>query len=128
MPAPAPLPTGPLTPETVTTVAPTPTAVATPTPQVAAPPAPSTITYRVTGTRQLIDLVTIIYTDGQGALQTDLNVALPWTKSVVLDPGVTLGSVTANSLTGQLNCTISDAAGAVVAAQTNNTLIANCTK
>ena len=117
----------PLT-ETVTTVAPTPTAVATPTPQVAAPPAPSTITYRVTGTRQLIDLVTIIYTDGQGALQTDLNVALPWTKSVVLDPGVTLGSVTATSLTGQLNCTISDAAGAVVAAQTNNTLIANCTK
>ena len=128
MPAPAPLPTGPLTPETVTTVAPSPTAVATPTPQVAAPPAPSTITYRVTGTRQLIDLVTIIYTDGQGALQTDLNVALPWTKSVVLDPGVTLGSVTATSLTGQLNCTISDAAGAVVAAQTNNTLIANCTK
>jgi len=102
--------------------------VATPTPEVAAPPAPSTITYRVTGTRQLIDLVTIIYTDGQGALQTDLNVALPWTKSVVLDPGVTLGSVTATSLTGQLNCTISDAAGAVVAAQTNNTLIANCTK
>jgi hypothetical protein len=47
---------------------------------------------------------------------------------VVLDPGVTLGSVTATSLTGQLNCTISDAAGAVVAAQTNNTLIANCTK
>ena len=125
-PAPAPLPTGPLTPETVTTVTPAPSAEAAPPTEVA--PAPSTITYQVTGSRQLIDLVTVIYTDGQGALQTDLNVALPWTKSVVLNPGVTLGSVTATSLTGQLNCTITDAAGAVIAVQTTNSLIASCTK
>jgi hypothetical protein len=128
MPAPAPLPTGPLTPETVTTVAPSPSAEAAPPPEAAPAPAPSTITYQVTGSRQLIDLVTVIYTDGQGALQTELNVALPWSKSVVLDPGVTLGSVTATSVMGQLNCAITDAAGAVVAAQSNNTLIANCTK
>lgn len=126
-------PSTPLPPETVTTVAPSPTAQAAPVapPVVTVPPAaapPGTITYRVTGTRPLIDLVTVIYTDGQGALQTDVNVALPWTKAVTLDPGVTLGSVTATSLTGQLNCTIADAGGAVVAAQTNNSMIATCTK
>jgi hypothetical protein len=125
---PAPAPTAALTPETVTTVAPSPSAEAAPPPEAAPALAPSTITYQVTGNRQLIDLVTVIYTDGQGALQTELNVALPWTKSVVLDPGVTLGSVTATSVMGHLNCSITDAAGAVVAAQANNTLIANCTK
>ena len=41
---------------------------------------PRTVTYQVTGTRQLLDLVTVIYTDQQGALQTDVNVALPWTQ------------------------------------------------
>jgi hypothetical protein len=82
----------------------------------------------VTGSRQLIDLVTVIYTDGQGALQTDVNVALPWTKSMVLNPGVDLSSVTATSMLGQLNCSITDASGATVAAQNNNSMIATCTK
>ena len=77
---------------------------------------------------QLFDLVTVIYTDEQGALQTDVNVALPWTKTVVLDPGVTLNSVTATSVAGQLNCSITDASGTAIAAQTNNTMIANCTQ
>lgn len=122
-----------LSPETVTSVTPTPTASATPTPtstEAAPPPAadPRTITYQVTGNRQLLDLVTIIYTDHQGALQTEVNVALPWTKQVVLDPGVDLSSVTATSVAGQLNCTITDASGATVAAQNNNTMIANCTR
>jgi hypothetical protein len=72
--------------------------------------------------------VTVIYTDAQGALQTDVNVALPWNKTVVLDPGVTLGSVTATSVAGQLNCSITDASGATVAVQNNNTMIANCIK
>jgi hypothetical protein len=125
MPAPVPLPTAPLTPETVTTVSPTPTAVAVPT-QVA--PAPRTVTYQVTGSRQLIDLITVIYTDAQGALQTDVNVALPWTKQVVLNPGVELSSVTATSMLGQLNCSITDASGATVVAQNNNSMIATCTK
>lgn len=118
-----------LPPETVTTVSPT--AEATPAPTEAAPPpapSPRTITYRVTGNRSLIDLVTVIYTDQQGALQTDVNVALPWAKTVVLDPGVDLSSVTATSVTGQLNCSITDAAGALIAAQTNNSMIATCTK
>jgi hypothetical protein len=125
---PSPLPTaGPLAPETVSTVAPTPTAAET-TPPAVAPPAPRTITYQVTGSRQMLDLITVIYTDQQGALQTDLNVALPWSKTVVLDPGVDLTSVTATSLMGKLNCTITDAAGAMITAQTNNSMIATCTK
>ena len=129
--------------ETVTTVspAPSPTAEAPtaqaqppapvlPAPQ-AAPPAvapPGTVTYRITGSRQLIDLVTVIYTDQQGALVTDVNVALPWTKTVVLNPGVTLSSVTATSVAGQLNCSIVDANGTLVAAQNNNAIITNCTR
>jgi hypothetical protein len=113
----------------MTTVTPTASAPPSDTPTAAAPsPAPGTITYRVTGNRSLIDLVTVIYTDAQGALQTDVNVALPWAKTVVLDPGVTLSSVTATSLTGQLNCSITDASGAAIALQNNNTMIANCTK
>jgi hypothetical protein len=129
--APPAKPTAPLPAETVTTVSPTPTAADTPTvapPPEVVPPSPRTVTYRVTGTRQLFDLVTIIYTDNQGALQTDVNVALPWTKQIVLDPGVELKSVTATSVTGQLNCSITNGSGTVVAAQNNNTLIATCTQ
>lgn len=129
-------PTAPLSPETVTTVTPSPSATAAPAPGAppaeAAPPAatvsPNTITYRVTGNRQLIDLVTIVYTDAQGALQTDINVALPWAKTVVLNPGVQLKSVTATSVAGQLNCSITDASGAVIIAQANNSMITTCTQ
>ncbi|MFL6083733.1 MAG: hypothetical protein ACJ74F_11100 [Mycobacterium sp.] len=125
----APSPAATLPPETVTTVTPSASAPPSDAPTGAATaPAPNTITYRVTGNRNLIDLVTVIYTDAQGALQTDVNVALPWAKTVVLDPGVTLSSVTATSVAGQLNCSITDASGAAIAVQNNNTMIANCTK
>jgi hypothetical protein len=120
-------PAAPLPPETVTTVTPTASAPPSAAPTEAAP-SPRTITYTVTGNRQLIDLVTVIYTDQQGALQTDVNVALPWSRTVVLDPGVELSSVTATSVGGQLNCSITDASGAMIAAQSNNTMIATCTK
>ena len=123
----APPPAAALPPETVTTVTPTASAPPSAMPTEAAP-SPSTITYRVTGNRQLLDLVTVIYTDAQGALQTDVNVALPWSKTVVLDPGVALSSVTATSVVGQLNCSITDASGTAIAVQNNNTMIANCTK
>jgi len=128
-------PTASLAPETVTTVTPT---AAAPTPAEAVPPVdpaavpaaplPNTVTYRITGNKSLLDLVTVIYTDGQGALQTDVNVALPWAKTVTLNPGVTLSSVTATSVTGQLNCSISDGSGQPVAVQSNNTMITTCTK
>jgi hypothetical protein len=123
----APPPAAPLPPETVTTVTPSASAPPSAAPTDAAP-APHSVTYTVTGNRNLIDLVTIIYTDQQGALQTDVNVALPWSKTVVLDPGVELSSVTATSVAGQLNCTITDASGAMIAAQNNNSMIATCTK
>ena len=126
---PLPIPSAPLSPETVTTIAPSPTAIATADP---APPAaalaPTSVTYQVTGTRPLLDLVTVVYTDGRGALQTDFNVALPWSRTVTLDPGVELKSVTATSLTGQLNCSITDASGAAIAAQSTNSMITTCTR
>ncbi|MCZ0728897.1 MmpS family transport accessory protein [Mycolicibacterium iranicum] len=126
--------------ETVTTITPTaetpvpaPTTPAPllPAPQAAPPPAaaaPGTVTYRITGNRALLDLVTVIYTDAQGALQTDVNAALPWSKTIVLNPGVTLSSVTATSVSGQLNCAILDANGSLIAVQNNNSIITNCTR
>ena len=118
--------------ETITSVSPTPTAAAPSTvPTEAAPPPaadPRTVTYQVTGSRQFLDLVTVIYTDQQGALRTDVNVALPWTKQIVLDPGVELSSVTATSVSGQLNCAITNGSGTTLAAQNNNSIITNCTR
>ncbi len=141
-----PRPTAPtaLPPETVTTVtpsrkpSPTPTAGPTDAPTVIPPPvaAPSvppevaarTFVYRVTGTKQIFDLVSIIYTDAQGTPQTDLNVSLPWSKTVVMNPGVQIRSVVATSLTGRLNCSITDGAGQPVAMSTSNSMIATCTR
>lgn len=134
--APPPPPVASLSPETVTTVAPTPPVGsppvgAAPVPVEAAPvPAvsPRTVTYQVNGTRSLLDLVTVVYTDGQGALQTQFNVALPWVRSVTLDPGVELTSVTATSLTGKLNCSVTDANGVTLVSQNSGSMIATCTK
>ncbi|WP_422748946.1 MmpS family transport accessory protein [Mycobacterium sp. WMMD1722] len=134
-----PAPPARLSPETVTTVTPTPrtpapsaTLAPEPLPTAAAAPVPladpRTITYTVAGNKQLIDLVTVIYTDQQGALQTELNVALPWSKTVTLDPGVQLKSVTATSVGGQLTCAITDTAGTTLVAQTNPSMLATCTQ
>ncbi|VCT88887.1 putative transport accessory protein MmpS3 [Mycolicibacterium hassiacum DSM 44199] len=131
-----------LPPETVTTVTPTAAAPEAPSSSQPAPPpeqateaappapapSPRTVTYRVTGNRPLIDMVTVVYSDERGALQTDVNVALPWTKTIVLDPGVELSSVTATSVSGQLNCSITDASGNVLVAQNTNAMFASCTK
>lgn len=128
--------------ETVTTVSPPPTAKPTtapsgqPTataPQAAPstpPPAvnPRTITYRVTGTKQILDFVSIVYTDAQGLPHTDFNVSLPWSKTLVLNPGVQLTSVVATSLGGHLNCMITNAEGQTVIASSNNAMIATCTR
>jgi Mycobacterium membrane protein len=131
--------------ETVTTVtppprkpSPTPTAGPTDAPTVVPPPvaAPSvppdvaarTFVYRVTGTKGLLDLVTVVYTDAQGAPQTDFNVSLPWSRTVVMNPGVQLRSVVATSLTGHLNCSITDGAGQPVAMSTSSAMIATCTR
>jgi hypothetical protein len=130
-----------LPPETVTTVAPSrqpsPTATSTaPTeipPPAAAPSTPPdvaarTFTYRISGTKGLLDLVTVVYTDAQGAPQTDFNVSLPWSRTVVLNPGVGVRSLMATSLTGRLNCSISDGVGQPVAISTSSAMIATCSR
>jgi Mycobacterium membrane protein len=138
-------PTAALPPETVTTVtppprkpSPMPSAGPTDAPTVIPPPAaaPSvppdvaarTFVYRVTGTKALFDLVTVVYTDAQGAPQTDFNVSLPWSRTVVMNQGVQIRSVVATSLTGRLNCSITDGAGQPVAMSTSNAMIATCTR
>jgi hypothetical protein len=133
-----------LPPETGTTVTPppkisqTPTAGPTAAPTVIPPPAavPSvppdvaarTFVYRVTGTKQLFDLVAVVYTDAQGAPQTDFNVSLPWSRTVVMNPGAQIRSVVATSLTGHLNCSITDGAGQPIAMSSSNAMIATCTR
>jgi hypothetical protein len=131
-----------LPPETVTTVAPSsrppsPTATTSAPPETPPPAAvPSTppdvaartFVYRITGTKGLLDLVTVVYTDAQGAPQTDFNVSLPWSRTVVLDPGVGTRSVIATSLTGHLNCSIADGVGQPVAISTSSTMIAACSR
>ncbi len=134
-------PNASLPPETVTTVTPpprqpSPTATAAPTvipppagaPSLAPDVAARNFVYRVTGTKGLLDLVTVVYTDAQGAPQTDFNVSLPWSKTVTMNPGVQLRSVVATSLTGHLNCSITDGAGQPVALSTSNSMIATCTR
>lgn len=133
-----------LPPETVTTLtpgnAPTKTATAAPAP-TALPPAlpgpagppratvnPRTVVYNVTGTKQMFDLVNIAYTDARGFPVTEFNVALPWTKVIVLNPGVQTESVIATSIYGQLNCAIFNAEGQVVKASANNSALATCTR
>jgi hypothetical protein len=133
-----------LPPETVTTVTPAPKPSQTPSagpttaptiipPPAAVPPVPPdaaarTFVYRVTGTKGLLDLVTVVYTDAAGAPQTDFNVSLPWSRTVVLNPGVQIRSVMATSLTGHLNCSITDGAGQPVSMSASNAMIATCSR
>ncbi len=133
-----------LPPETFTTVptasgapsaAPAPTPTGTPTaapPAVAPPPAaalnPRTVVYSVTGTKQLLDLVNVVYTDARGFPQTEFNVALPWSKVVVLNPGVRTESVIATSFAGGLSCAIVNAEGQPVVTSTNTSIVATCTR
>lgn len=137
--SPRPTPSASRSPETVTTLTPAippsqpaPSA-ATPPPSAqpqAAPPAvsPRTVVYQVTGTKQLLDLVSVVYTDAQGIPRTELNVALPWAKTIVLNPGVNIESVTATSLFGRLNCSILNAAGQPLAVSANNAIVTTCTR
>lgn len=133
-------PTASLPPETVTTVTPPPRqsspteapTAAPPPPEVGPPPPtqlePNTVVYQVNGTKGFLDLVTVVYTDGQGTPQTDVNVSLPWSRTVVLAPGVQTKSVVATSLTGRLSCAITNAEGQTVVVSTTSTIIATCTR
>jgi Mycobacterium membrane protein len=131
----------PLPPETMTTVTPPPSAspsvVPTLTPSAAPPPTgapppvalnPRTVIYTVTGTKQLLDLVNVAYTDARGYPQTEFNVSLPWQKAIVLNPGVQTVSVVATSFYGRLNCSVVNAAGQAVVTSANNGVVATCTR
>lgn len=131
----------PLPPETVTTVTPPPSAspspvptqlpTAAPAPTGAPPPVavnPRTVVYSVTGTKQLLDLVNVVYTDARGYPHSEFNVSLPWQKVIVLNPGVATVSVVATSFYGQLNCSVVNAAGQPVAMSANNGPVATCTR
>ncbi|WP_407662719.1 MmpS family transport accessory protein [Mycobacterium tilburgii] len=122
--------------ETVTTLT-TPSAAPTMPPLVSPPPAvvsprvavnPNTVYYSVTGTKQLLDLVNVVYTDARGYPQTEFNVSLPWTKVVVMNPGVTTRSVIATSILGRLNCAIVNAEGQVEVVSANSSNLATCTR
>lgn len=89
---------------------------------------PRTVLYTVTGSKQLLDVVTIVYTDARGYPVTEFNVALPWTKMVVLNPGVQTESVVATSLRSKLNCSVVNAWGQLVAARNNDSILATCTR
>jgi hypothetical protein len=55
-------------------------------------------------------------------------VSLPWSKVVVLNPGVQTESVVATSIYGRLNCSIVNAEGQAVAVSASNTIMATCTR
>ncbi len=131
----------PLPPETVTTVTPPPSAspspvptqtpTAAPLPTGAPPPValnPRTVVYSVTGTKQLLDLVNVVYTDARGYPHSEFNVSLPWQKVIVLNPGVQTVSVVATSFYGQLNCSVVNAAGQPVVMSANHGPVATCTR
>ena len=102
------------------TAAPTRTVVATAGPAGAQQAQPRIETrefvYTVAGNQRPNDPVTVVYADETGALRVAENVILPWTLTVV--PTLPVTYVTANSTGSQLNCWITDAAGATVASQT----------
>lgn len=108
------------------------TPVLVPPPSAAAAPLaqssvdPNQIVYTVAGNQRPDDPVTITYADENGALRTVENVSLPWRLTVV--PTVPVNYVTASSGGSQLNCWITDARGATVAAQTDNAISATCNR
>lgn len=109
-----PLPTAPSTPvpkrvPTTTPPSRTPapsTTTTTPPPTASTTPgAAETIVYSVTGTGRAIS---IAYIDTGGVLQTEFNVALPWTKQVTLTPpATTAAAVTVVNFGEQISCSVS---------------------
>ena len=84
------------------------------------------IVYTVAGNQRHDDPVTIVYADETGELRTLENVTLPW--SLTLTPTVPVNYVTANSRGSQLNCWITDVAGATVTADTGFGISTTCNR
>ncbi|MGH3725154.1 MAG: MmpS family transport accessory protein [Mycobacterium sp.] len=92
------------------------------------PITPAAFVYYVTGNQTPGDLLTITYTDGNGATRTVLGASLPWTMIVNPSPGIVGGSITATSFASQINCSISNSENQMLAVQSNNNIIARCAK
>lgn len=87
---------------------------------------PREIVYTVAGNQRPEDVVTVVYADDTGTLNTIENVSLPWTMAVIPSPDAPVNYVTATSFGSQLNCWITDATGATVTSQVQNTITATC--
>ena len=111
--------------ETPVSVAPT---VPTDTPPAQPIGDPREIVYTVAGNQRPGDPVTIVYADDTGTLRTIENVSLPWTMAVIPSPDAPVNYVTATSFGSQLNCWITDAMGATVTSQVQNTITATCNR
>jgi len=84
------------------------------------------IVYTIAGNQRPNDPVTVVYADETGEMHTLDNVTLPWTLAVT--PDVPVNYVTANSAGSQLNCWITDAAGATVASDTRYGISTTCNR
>lgn len=84
------------------------------------------IVYTVAGNQRPDDPVTVVYADETGALVTAANVTLPWT--LTLTPALPVNYVMASSRGSQLNCWITDAAGATVVSQTDFSPSTSCNR
>lgn len=125
-------------PATAVTVTLPPSAVETPVSVAPAPLAdtpaaqpigdPREIVYTVAGNQRPEDVVTVVYADDTGTLRTIENVSLPWTMAVIPSPDAPVNYVTATSFGSQLNCWITDATGATVTSQVQNTITATCNR
>ena len=89
---------------------------------------PREIVYTVAGNQRPEDTVTVVYADDTGTLRTIENVSLPWTMAVTPSPDAPVNYVTATSFGSQLNCWITDATGATVTSQVQNTITATCNR
>lgn len=92
------------------------------------PITPAAFAYYVTGNQTPGDLLTITYSDGNGTTRTVLGASLPWTMIVTPSPGIVGGSITATSFASQINCSITNSQNQMLAVQSNNSIIARCTK
>lgn len=112
--------------ETPVSVAPTLPALPAGTPAAQPIGDPREIVYTVAGNQRPEDAVTVVYADDTGTLRTLENVSLPWTMAVIPSPDAPVNYVTATSFGSQLNCWITDATGATMTSQVQNTITATC--
>ena len=101
----APLPTLPPLPFPLPTATEDPGGLPGPGPETGSPANPETVVYRVTGEGRAIN---ITYVDTDGVMQTEFNVALPWSKEVTLAaPAKNSASVAVVNVGRDVTCSVS---------------------